>query len=139
MPTILVKDVLYRVSDQIHDLNPQFTRWTERNLVDALNDGQKVIAKYMPHSCSRVDVIKLVPGTKQSIEALPTTRVLPTPSAAIAGNMVLDVIRSMGADGLTAGRAIRIVDREVLDRAKPGWHWVSGTRGTEYTFDPRMP
>ena len=43
--TILVADALYRASTQLQDMKPQFTRWTERELVMWLNDGQRAIAK----------------------------------------------------------------------------------------------
>lgn len=138
----LVKDVLYRVSVQLHDLSPQFTRWTQRELVSAMNDGQKAIAKYLPSSCSRVDAVKLTTGTKQSIETILAASVKPgdgSTAANVQGNYLQSIVRNMGADGLTPGNAIRIVDREVLDVNTPNWHTVSGTPVTVYTFDPRHP
>lgn len=138
----LVKDLLFRVSSQLHDVSPQFTRWTQRELVSWLNDGQKAIAKYMPSSCSRVDAIKLAAGTKQSIERLFAGSVrsdgnLTTTN--IYGGYLQSVIRNMGADGNTPGRAIRLVDREVMDVNNPVWHSETGTYVSQYMFDPRMP
>jgi hypothetical protein len=137
-----VKDVLYRVSVQLHDLSPQFTRWTQRELVSWLNDGQRAIAKYVPSSCSRVDAVKLVPGTKQSISSIPANRVIPgdgsTP-VAISGTALMSAIRNMGTDGATVGRAIRLVDRDVLDLNSPDWHTEVDTKVSSYTFDPRTP
>lgn len=141
MPSTLVKDVLYRVSVQLHDISPQFTRWTEMELLAWLNDGQKAIAKYMPHSCSRVDVRKLRPGTKQSIEMIPASEIIPgdgSDPADVYGSMLLGVSRSMGTNGSTPGRVIRLVDREVLDSVHPEWHTESGVP-LQYTFDPRTP
>jgi hypothetical protein len=138
----LVKDVLYRVSDALHDLSPQFQRWTSRSLVVALNDGQIAIAKYIPTACSRVDAVKLAPGTKQSISSIASGSVIPgdgsTP-AAVNGNALTSVIRNMGANGSTVGRAIRLVDREVLDLNTPDWHTTTGTAVSEFVFDPRSP
>lgn len=142
MPTTLVKDVLYRISTQLHDISPQFTRWTQRELVSWLNDGQKAIAKYMPSSCSRVDSVKLVPGTKQSIENIPSANIKNgdgTPSANVQGHYLQSVISNMGADGVTRGRAVRVVDREVLDVNSPNWHSATDPEVTQYTFDPRAP
>ena len=140
--SIYVKDVLFRVSAQLHDVSPQFTRWTQRELVLWLNDGQKAIAKYMPSSCARVDVIKLKPGTKQSIEKILATEILPgdggVPSD-VYGNHLQTVIRNMGANGSTAGYAVRVIDREVLDANSPDWHTITGTSISTYTFDPRYP
>lgn len=137
-----VKDVLYRVSTQLHDISPQFTRWTQKELVSWLNDGQRAIAKYVPSSCSRVDAVKLVPGTKQSISIIPSNRIIPgdgsTP-VAISGTALMSLIRNMGTDGLTIGRAIRLIDREVLDMNSPDWHTEADTKVTSYVFDPRTP
>lgn len=138
----LVKDVLYRVSAQLHDISPQFTRWTQRELVSWLNDGQKAIAKYMPSSCARVDAVKLTPGTKQSIEKILAASIKPGDGGTasdVYGHFLQTVVRNMGSDGLTPGLAIRVVDREVLDANNPSWHSSSGTAVTQYTFDPRYP
>ena len=139
--TVLVKDLLYQVSTQLHDLAPQFTRWTEKELVGWLNDGQRAIAKYMPSSCSRVDVIKLAPGTRQSIELIPAARILPGDGSTpvdVSGLALLDVRRNMGVNGITPGDAIRIVDMEILDSIYPDWHTKSGTP-TQYAFKPVTP
>ena len=138
----LVKDVLYRISVQLHDVNPQFNRWTSRELVSWLNDGQRAIAKYVPTSCSRVDAIKLQPGTKQSIDSVAAASIVPgdgSSAVAIQGNALQSVVRNMGANGQTPGKAIRIVDRETLDVSDPSWHTVTGTAVSQYVFDPRSP
>lgn len=138
----LVKDVLYRVSDALHDLSPQFNRWTSRSLVAALNDGQVAIAKYIPTACSRVDAVKLAPGTKQSISSIAAGNIIPgdgSAPAAVNGNALLSVIRNMGANGSTPGRAIRLVDREVLDVNAPDWHTKTGSAVTEFVFNPNTP
>lgn len=140
--SIYVKDVLYRVSAQLHDVSPQFTRWTQKELVYWLNDGQKAIAKYMPSSCARVDAVKLKSGTKQSIEKILSTEVLPgdgsTPTD-VYGNHLQAVIRNMGSNGSTPGNSIRVIDREVLDANSPDWHTKTSTSIAAFTFDPRYP
>lgn len=138
----LVKDVLYRVSSQLHDISPQFTRWTQRELISWLNDGQKAIAKYMPSSCSRVDTVKLSAGTRQSIETLLAANLKTSDGstpAQVLGNYLQSVIRNMGADGLTPGNAVRIADREVLDVNTPNWHTATANAVSQYVFDPRTP
>jgi hypothetical protein len=138
----LVKDVLYRVSAQLHDISPQFTRWTQRELVSWLNDGQKAIAKYIPSSCARVDAVKLVPGTKQSIESIPQASILPgdgsSPSL-VMGHYLQSVVRNMGSNGSTPGRAVRIADREILDVNSPDWHSQTAITVSQFIFDPRTP
>ena len=142
MGTTLVKDLFFRASSQLQDLSPQFTRWTQRELVDALNDGQKAIAKYMPWSCARVDAVKLKPGTRQSIELIAAADIIPgdgsTP-AQVAGTVLQSVVRNMGANGSTPGRAVRVVDREILDINAADWHSATGTPVSAFVFDPRTP
>lgn len=138
--TILVKDVLFRVSTVLKDMAPsQFVRWTERELIAWLNDAQRAIAKYMPASCTRIDSIKLARGTRQSIAYMATSSVLPTPDSPVRGIMLLDIIRNMGADGLTPGRPIRIIPRESLDNIDQDWHSTESTVVEHFSFDPRMP
>jgi hypothetical protein len=138
----LVRDVLYRVGVQLHDISPQFTRWTQRELVAWLNEGQKAIAKYVPSSCSRVDAIKLATGTKQSITKILADNVKPgdgTAPADIFGMALMSVVRNMGPDGLKPGQAIRLVDRESLDTNTPNWHIETGTTVSGFVYDPRTP
>ena len=138
----LVKDVLYRVSVQLHDLSPQFNRWTSRELVSWLSDGQRAIAKYVPTSCSRVDAIKLQPGTKQSIDSVTAANIVPGDGSSavdVQGNALQSVLRNMGSDGNTPGKAIRIIDRETLDVSDPNWHTATGTAVSQYVYDPRTP
>lgn len=140
--TVLVKDVLWRVSDQLLDTNPQFTRWAQRTLVNHLNDAQRVIAKFLPHSCARVDAIKLVPGTKQSIAAIPAARILNGDGGTavdLRGYRMLSLPRNMGADGATPGAAIRDGDRKTLDVADPNWHTRTAKSVSQVFYDPLTP
>lgn len=144
MGTILVKDLFFRVSSQLQDLSPQFTRWTQREFVDSLNDGQKAIAKYMPWSCARIDSVKLKPGTRQSIESIAASDIIAgdgSPAAAVTGTVLQSVIRNMGSNGSTPGRAVRVVDREILDINTPDWHGsaAAATPIAAFVFDPRTP
>lgn len=143
--SIRVRDVLEQVSRHLTDFAPQFTRWTQVELLSFLNDGQRAIAKYLPHACSRIDVIKLKPGTRQSIATIDDADIIPgdgsTPTD-VNGNMLLSVSHLMGPNGATPGRVLRIVDRDVLDASQPGWHIApanSQDLPTQYTFDPRHP
>lgn len=141
--TTLVRDLIGRVSDTLSDTSPQFTRWSEPVLVGWLNEAQLVIAKYLPFTCSRVDAVRLAPGTRQSIATIPQTHILPgdgSTAAAVNGNALLAVVRNMGADGATPGRAVRIVDQDVLDASNPNWHVAKADPVVrQYVFDPRLP
>ena len=142
--TILVKDAMWRVSVILQDTVPQFSYWPEHELVQWMNDAQSVITKYLPSACSRVDAIKLKAGTRQTIETIAAADCKPgdgsTPSIAIHGKMLLGVYRNMGTDGLTPGKAIRLIDREVKDGQSPDWHSVAGTGVIDsYMYDEKTP
>lgn len=142
--TTTVRELLWRVSSVLDDRNPQFNRWPERELVDALNDGQLAITKFLPSSCSRVDTIKLKAGTRQQIDTILAADCKPgdgtTPTQNILGVQCLDWVRNMGSDGLTPGQAIpQPVSRRILDQERPNWHSVAGTTINQVTFDPATP
>ena len=137
-----VKDILFAVSTQLQDVDPQFERYTQRELVTWLNEGQKAIAKYVPLSCSRVDAIKLVPGTKQSIHKIPAARVLRdgvNPAEDVYGISVMSIICNMGSDGLTPGKAVRLSDHETMDAFYPNWPAETGTEVVNYLYSPKTP
>ncbi|UIF90857.1 DUF6682 family protein [Cupriavidus sp. UYPR2.512] len=142
MPSVLIRDALFRVSTLLLDAEPQFVRWTERELVGWLDDGQVAIAKYLPIAGARVDAIKLKQGTKQSLDTIASTDVKPgdgsTP-ATVHGNALNELVRNMGADGLTPGRAIRVISRDVLDAQNPNWHTTTGAKVEAFVYDPRTP
>lgn len=137
-----VKDILFAVSTQLQDVDPQFERYTSRELVTWLNEGQKAIAKYVPSSCSRVDAIKLSPGTKQQITKVAAANVKPGDGSTAKDLYAIalsSLIRNMGSDGQTPGRAIRVLDRETLDAFTPDWHTKTGDYVEGFIYDPRTP
>ena len=136
--TMLVRDFFFRCSTDLKDIAPQFTRWTMKELVAWTEDGMRAICKYMPHAFAVVKSMKLDPGTKQSIEFVAANRF---PDAIERrGVSVQEVYRNMGADGLTPGRAINIVDRGFMDRANANWHKAQGSNVVrEYTYDQLVP
>lgn len=143
--TILAKEVLYRVSVQLTDApnaTGQFVRWTERELVAWLSDGQRVIAKYLPPACARMDVIKLAPGTRQSIELILAANIKPcdgSTAADVYGKILLGLVRNMGSDGVTPGRTIGVVSSDVLDSANQNWHTTTDVSVDEFVYDIRTP
>lgn len=143
MRTILVKDVLARVSEILQDSDPQFTRWGEQELVRWLNDAQRALFKFLPMAGSRVDAVRLKPGTRQDITKILAAGLKPldgsTPPAETYGMGLIEVPRNMGPDGLTPGRAITIMDRQKMDASSPNWHTSSGEVIRQYAFNPQVP
>ena len=143
MPTVLVRNVLWRASTMLQDANPQFYRHAERDMVDALNDGQVAIAKFLPPACSRIDAVRLAPGTKQSIASIPAAWCKPgdgsTPTAPIIGTGLIELVRNMGADGMTPGRSVRLVSGRTLEEQDRDWHTRTGPVVKACVYDPMTP
>lgn len=144
--TILVREALRRACYLLGDLSPvQFQRHRETELVDFLNDGALAIVSYMPTAGAMLATVKLKPGALQSIESIPAAHVkLPdgsAPTAAVRGINFLHGTRNRGATGLVNGRALRVVDRRMLEATDPDWQADSRAKTdiSAYMFDPVLP
>lgn len=130
--TVTVQSVIDRVQITLQDTTG--VRWpVTSELVVWVNDAQREIALLKPDAAATNATVTLATGTKQSI---------PT-----GGNRLLRVVRNMSAaSGGTGKRAIRIVDRDVLDSTEPNWHDPSvsgdashGTNVKHYIYDEQNP
>lgn len=119
-----VSDITTRVRILLNDQDG--TRWLDSELVAWINDSQKLIAMARPDASVTNGALTLSAGTKQSIPA--------------TAFRLLDVMRNLASDGVTGGRSIRIVDREVLDSQDPMWHTTAAS-GTikHFIYDNRDP
>lgn len=117
--------VFSRVVDILQDVGN--IRWTEAELLRWLSDGQREIALHHPDASTSNIAIQLTSGaTKQS---LPATAV-----------RLVSLIRNAGAAGVTPGRTIRLVDKNLMDNSRPSWHTdTAGTEVQNYMYDARDP
>lgn len=106
MSTITAQSVVDKVQVILQDTTG--VRWPDSELLDWLNDGQREIVLYKPNAFIKNLAVRMAGGTKQS---------LPADSV-----QLIDVVRNMGTNGTTPGRAVRITMREVLDSQLPDWH-----------------
>lgn len=103
-------------------LDPNAVRWPTAELVRYLNDGQRDIALVRPDATSTTATMTLAGGARQTLPS--------------AGAKLLEVIRNSGG----SKRAVRLVDRVILDAQNPNWYNITGvTEIRHYTFDPREP
>lgn len=126
MATIQVNNVINRAGTLIQDATN--VRWPTAELLDWLNDGQREVVLHHPEASVKNTSVSLATGaSKQSLPA--------------DGILLVDVIRNMGAAGATAGRAVRMTSREVLDAQKPTWHSDANALGyiQHFVYDPRDP
>lgn len=140
--TTLVREFLRSVCITLQDISPQYSRWPEHELVIYANYAQRAIAKFLPLAGSRVDSIKLTPGTKQDLTKVLLANIVPGDGSSPAntyGIQLLDVVKNMGANGTTAGRVVRVGDRYTKDNNDPDWHTRVDTVVKEYYYDKNIP
>lgn len=114
------QNVLQRVVITL--LDPNAVRWPTAELVRYLNDGQRDIALVRPDATSTTATMALVAGARQTLPSV--------------GAKLLEVIRNTSGNK----RAIRLVNRIVLDSQYPDWYNLTGvTEIKHYTYDPRDP
>ena len=124
MATITVASILSRAAIVLQD--PTNIRWPQAELLVWLNDGQREVAAVKPNAYVRNTSKQLSGGTKQT---LPTD-----------GVSLVDVVRNLGTDGTTPGRAIRLVSREILDAQNPNWHADTADASVKhFTYTPLDP
>ncbi len=116
-------EVITRANDLIQDVNN--VRWPAAELLRWLNDGRREIAISRPDVYAVVAVVTLAGGTKQALPA--------------GGSRFLDAIRNMGSDDVTPGRAVRPIEREILDAQYPNWHTDAAGATQHFMFDDRVP
>jgi hypothetical protein len=97
-------------------------RWPVSELVRYLNDGQREIVMYRPDSIKVTGAVPLVAGARQTLPAGATKLI------------------EFWANAAGSKRAVRLVNREILDSQSPGWHALPGKAEIlHYMYDPRIP
>ena len=119
---LTAQSIIRRAVDTLQDTTS--VRWPVPELVRYLNDGQREVVLYRPDASVTNATVTCVAGSKQ---ALPTD-----------GAKLIEVIRNAAAD--SAKKAVRMVNREILDAQLPGWHSVTGSIDIlHFMYDPRDP
>ena len=99
-------------------------RWPVAELVRYLNDGQREVVLYRPDAMTTNATVTCVAGTRQTLPA--------------DGAKLIEVIRNARAAGTK--RAVRMVNREILDAQMPGWYAMAGVDDVlHFMYDPRDP
>jgi len=104
-------------------------RWPADELVRWLNDGQREIVLYRPDANTTAGTGTLAAGTRQNLVGMTG---ITNPAK------IIDIVRNMAAT--SAKKAVRLVEREILDAQTPGWHSIAGSVDIiHYMFDERDP
>lgn len=121
-----VSDVISRARTLLNDTDSANYRWSNAEMIDAINDAQKLIAVHRPDSCVTDTDLTLVNGVTQTLPAF--------------GFRLMDVICNVSSVDNSEGRAITMIDRRELDTYSPSWR--SGTKASvieNFMYDPRNP
>ena len=119
---ISAQSIIRRCVETLQDTTS--IRWPVTELVRYLNDGQREVVLYRPDAMVTNATVTCVAGTKQTLPA--------------NGAKLIEVVRNARAAGTK--RAVRMVNREILDAQMPGWHALAGADDVlHFMYDPRDP
>ena len=130
--TLTGANLISRIQDILQDTTS--IRWPEAELLRYINDAQREVCNLRPESTATTANTALVVGTKQSLPS--------------GGLRLIRVTRNMSsaAGNATGGRAVRLVDVDILNTQEPNWHdpTVSGdaahtTTVKHYIFEEDNP
>ena len=121
-------DLYTRVSMTLQDMQTprrwewDFTEGTETiSLQPILNQAIETIASFRPDATSTTEVVALVKGAKQE---------LPT-----GAQQLIEILRNMGSDGSSPGKAITKTTRSALDAFNRDWMNKTGTSIEHWIYD----
>lgn len=120
---VTAQSILTKVRDLIVDTGTT-QRWSDDELLLYLSDGQRTVVAMDPSSSSTTTVFTLATGTKQTLPA--------------TAHMLLSIVRNMAVDGVTPGKVVRVVSKELLDNFNLNWHNATAAAVVQnYVFDPQ--
>lgn len=124
METITAADIINDAANTLQDDGN--VTWTRAELLVYASDSQRAACIVKPDAFVKNVALVLVAGTVQN---LPDD-----------GNAFVRIVRNMGTDGATPGRAPRSLTVDLLDRQNPNWHGASADPTVlEYAYDERDP
>ncbi|MGH1374444.1 MAG: DUF6682 family protein [Cellvibrionaceae bacterium] len=117
-------DVLASARRLLQDESSVVQRYSSGEMLAALNEGQRAIVLMRHSANTKVVAFKLSGGARQSL-----------PEDGVA---FFRLLRNLGADGATPGRAITGTTVEYLDLADPDWYVAAdATRVWQFAADDR--
>ena len=127
MATLTANALINRAAKLLQD--ETHVRWPRIELLDWLNDGQRVIALMLPDAYTTM-------GTVTATEAKQTTFDLTANQATSTAVRLVDVLHNTGGNK----RAVRQIDRSVLDTQYPNWrNDTAVAEAKHFAFDKRNP
>ena len=107
MPTVTASVIINRAATALQDATS--VRWPRAELLGYINDGQREVVLKKPNAYVIHSQAPLIAGTRQR---------LPKTDGAVA----IDPIQLIEIPRNSTGRAIRIIERDMLDALNADWH-----------------
>ena len=127
---VTAAEIFTRVQDVIQDTTS--VRWPLVELLRWLNDARDQVVLHKPSAGAATVVLDMVLGTYQTV-----------PSTYIGLLRVVRNITAVDGDVRTGGRAIRMVQRDILDSQIPDWHSTAAVPFNDVVkhaiYDPADP
>lgn len=118
MAKLKVKELITRAKITAQDVD--FVQWPEAEWLSWYNECLLALASARTDAGAETRTVTIKPGSRQTI---------PEDS-----NKLIEVVRNDAT-----GRAIRPIDRKVLDEQNPVWHKETGTEPKYYSYDSAVP
>ena len=121
---MLASKLINRARDLLNDTGS--VRWQDSELLNWINEGQQRLARLRPKYFVKTAKLQLQPGVLQQLPA--------------DGIVLQAVVRNLGIDGNTPGRAVSRVDKRSLDVINPDWPSdPADATVRRYIYDPNSP
>lgn len=112
MPTVTASTIIDRAAIVLQDTGN--VRWTRAELLDYLNEGQRELVLKKPNAYVLHTSAQLVAGTRQRLPVIDG-------ATAVDPIQLIDVLRN------STGRAVRLIERSLLDALNADWHSATQT------------
>lgn len=123
MGAVTGSKIIERVRERLQDKSNVIQRWSDDLILDALNEGHLALVEIKPDSCSRVEPFDVGGDVYHDLPQ--------------GGLSLIKVVRNLGPDGITPGRAVTRTWLEILQAADPNWSMTRDTEVLHYLFDER--
>ena len=125
MATVRVVDIIQKAQTVLQDSTG--VRWPGLELQGWFNDAYREIILLRPDANTETGTFTCVEGTRQQLHS-------EFPNAL----RLIDIVRNVAAT--SDKKAVRIIDRDILDDQRRAWHAESPTENIEhFMFDPILP
>jgi len=132
------KEIIDEAAGILNDV--AFSYWTSGYHLDSLNSGQLQIALLKPDASTTAKAYQLAAGVRQGLPDGSASYQDPAAATLPAGLKLVRLVMNMGTTGLVPGRAISIIDMDMLSSIRPTWPADSASAVVKhFMYDEKDP